>query len=74
MRPLAITAVSLTLPFALLSECGSADPVGVFQNNATTVSAEYGSSFGGWDLAKREKHRQGHAVLRADGEASRTAR
>jgi hypothetical protein len=54
MRPLAITAVSLTLPFALLSECGSADPVGVFQNNATTVSAEYGSSFGGWDLAKHE--------------------
>ena len=56
MRPLAITAVSLTLPFALLSECCSADPVGVFQNNATTysVSAEYGSSFGGWDLAKRE--------------------
>jgi hypothetical protein len=56
MRPLAIPAVLLTLPFVLLSACGSADPVGVFQNNATTysVSAEYGSSFGGWDLAKHE--------------------
>src|SRR5689334_14220931 len=55
MRPPAITAVLLTLPFVLLSACGSAD-VGVFQNSPTrySVSAEYGSSFGGWDLAKYE--------------------
>ena len=55
MRPLAITAVLLTLPFVLLSACGSAD-VGVIQNSPTTysVSAEYGSSWGGWDRAKYE--------------------
>jgi hypothetical protein len=52
MRPLAIVAVSLTLPF-VLSACGSADP-GVIQNSPTTysVSAEYGSAYGGWDNAK----------------------
>ena len=51
MRPLAIIAVLLTLPFVLLSACGSAD---VIQNSPTTysVSAEYGSSYGGWDHAK----------------------
>jgi hypothetical protein len=56
MRPLAITAVLLTLPFVLLSACGSADFNDVYQNSPTTysVSAEYGSSFGGWDLAKHE--------------------
>jgi hypothetical protein len=55
MRPLAIKAVLLTLPFVLLSACGSAD-VGVIQNSPTTysVSAEYGSSWGGWDRAKYE--------------------
>jgi hypothetical protein len=53
MRPLAITAVLLTLPFVLLSACGSAD---VIQNSPTTysVSAEWGSSYGGWDNAKLE--------------------
>jgi hypothetical protein len=53
MRPLAIAAVLLTLPFVLLSACGSAD-VGVIQNSPTTysVSAETGSSDGGWDRAK----------------------
>jgi len=53
MRPLAITAVLLALPFASLSACGSAD-VGVIQNSPTTysVSAETGSSNGGWDTAK----------------------
>jgi hypothetical protein len=55
MRPLAITAVLLTLPFVLLSACGSAD-VGVIQNSPTTysASAEYGSAYGGWDHAKYE--------------------
>lgn len=55
MRPLAITAVLLALPFVSLSACGSAD-VGVIQNSPTTysVSAEYGSSYGGWDHAKYE--------------------
>jgi hypothetical protein len=52
MRPLAITAVLLTLLFVLLSACGSADKV--VQNSPTTysVSAEYGSTMGGWDRAK----------------------
>jgi hypothetical protein len=52
MRPLAITAVLLTLLFVLLSACGSADKV--IQNSPTTysVSAEYGSTMGGWDRAK----------------------
>jgi hypothetical protein len=56
MRPLAITLVLLTLPFVLLSACGSADRNDVYQNSPTTysVSAEYGSSFGGMDLAKYE--------------------
>ena len=56
MRPLAITLVLLTLPFVLLSACGSADFNDVYQNSPTTysVSAEYGSSFGGLDLAKYE--------------------
>ena len=55
MRPLAITAVLLTLSFVFLSACGSAD-VGVIQNGPTTysVSAEYGSAYGGWDNAKLE--------------------
>src|SRR3974390_671616 len=54
MRPLAISAVSLTLPFVLLSACGSADVNNVIQNSPTTysVSAEYGSAYGGWDHAK----------------------
>jgi len=53
MRPLAITAVLLTLPVVLLSACGSAN-IDVTQNSPTTysVSAEAGSSFGGWDHAK----------------------
>jgi hypothetical protein len=53
MRPLVITAVLLTLPFVLLSACGSAD-LGVIQNSPTTysVSAEYGSAYGGWNNAK----------------------
>ena len=52
MRPPAITAVLLTLLFVLLSACGSADKV--VQNSPTTysVSAEYGSTMGGWDRAK----------------------
>jgi hypothetical protein len=52
MRPLAITAVLLTLLFVLLSACGSADKV--VQNSPTnySVSAEYGSTMGGWDRAK----------------------
>jgi hypothetical protein len=59
MRPLAITAVLLTLPFALLSACGSAD-VDVAQISPTTysVSAEYGSSYGGFDLAKYDATRK----------------
>ena len=54
MRPLAITAVLLT-PVSL-SACGSAEVNDVFQNTPTTytVSAEYGSSYGGFDLAKYE--------------------
>src|SRR5215472_4316886 len=53
MRPPAITAVLLTLPFILLSACGSAND-NVIQNSPTTysVSAETGSSDGGWDKAK----------------------
>ena len=56
MRPLAITAVLLTLPFVLLSACGSADVNNVIQNSPTTysVSSEYGSAYGGWDNAKIE--------------------
>jgi hypothetical protein len=52
MRPLAITAVLLTLLF-VLSACGS-DSAGIIQNSPTTysVSAEVGSSLGGWDQAK----------------------
>jgi hypothetical protein len=52
MRPPAITAVLLTLLFILLNACGSADEV--IQNSPTTysVSAEYGSTMGGWDRAK----------------------
>ena len=54
MRPLAITAVLLTLLF-VLSACGS-DSAAPIQNSPTTysVSAEYGSSMGGWDQAKVE--------------------
>src|SRR5215831_15856485 len=55
MRPLAITAVLLTLLFVLLSACGS-ENAGPIQNSPTTysVSAEYGASMGGWDQAKVE--------------------
>ena len=55
MRPPAITAVLLTLLFVLLSACGS-NSAQVIQNSPTTysVSAEYGSAFGGMDLAKYE--------------------
>src|SRR6516162_5473904 len=51
MRPLVITAVLLTL--LLLSACGSEEFI---QNGPTTysVSAQYGSSMGGWDRAKEE--------------------
>ena len=53
MRPLVTTAVLLTLLFVLLSACGSAEFV---QNGPASysVSAEYGSSMGGWDRAKEE--------------------
>ena len=53
MRPLVSTAVLLTLLFVLLSVCGSAEFV---QNGPASysVSAEYGSSMGGWDRAKEE--------------------
>jgi len=53
MRPLVSTAVLLTLLFVLLSACGSAEFV---QNGPASysVSAEYGSSMGGWDRAKEE--------------------
>ena len=53
MRPLVSTAVLLTLLFVLLSVCGSAEFV---QNGPVSysVSAEYGSSMGGWDRAKEE--------------------
>jgi hypothetical protein len=52
MRPLAITAVLLTLLF-VLTACGS-DSAEFIQNSPTTysVSAEYGPSMGGWDRAK----------------------
>ncbi len=52
MRPLAITAVLLTLLF-VLSACGS-DNAEFIQNGPATfsVSAEYGPSMGGWDRAK----------------------
>jgi hypothetical protein len=55
MRPVAITAVLLTLPFVLLSACSSADDK-VIQNSPTTysVSAEWGSAYGGFDAAKAE--------------------
>jgi hypothetical protein len=58
MRPPAITAVLLILPFVLLSACGSAEEV--IQNSPTTfsVSAEYGSSYGGFDLAKYDATRK----------------
>src|SRR6516165_11139710 len=56
MRPLAITLLVLTPPFVLLSACSSAEVNDVYQNSPTTysVSAEYGSAFGGMDLAKYE--------------------
>jgi hypothetical protein len=55
MRALAITAVLLTLLFVLLSACSSIVS-DVIQNSPTTysVSAEYGSSYGGWDHATYE--------------------
>src|SRR5690242_7599698 len=55
MRPVAIAAVLLILPFVLLSACSSADDK-VIQNSPTTfsVSAEWGSAYGGWDAAKSE--------------------
>jgi hypothetical protein len=51
MRPLAITAVWLTLLFALTACSNSAEFI---QNGPTTyaVSAEYGPSMGGWERAK----------------------
>jgi hypothetical protein len=54
MRPLPIKAALPALLFLLLSSCGSADEV--IQNSPTTysVSAEYGSTMGGWDRAKDE--------------------
>jgi hypothetical protein len=54
MRPLPSTAVLLPPLFLLLSSCGSADEI--IQNSPTTysVSAEYGSTMGGWDRAKDE--------------------
>jgi len=53
MRPPVFTAVLLTPLFILLSACDSAEFI---QNSPTTysVSAEYGSSMGGWDRAKEE--------------------
>ena len=50
-RQLAIAAALLA--FVLLSACGSAD---VTQNSPTTysISAEWGSSYGGWENAKLE--------------------
>jgi hypothetical protein len=50
MRPLPGTAV--LLPPLFLTSCGSTDEV--IQNSPTTysVSAEYGSTMGGWDRAK----------------------
>jgi hypothetical protein len=53
MRPLAITAVLLTLLFVLLSGCGTGE---VIQTSPTTysVSAQYGSVNGSWDHAKNE--------------------
>ena len=55
MRPQAITAVLLTLLCALLSACGRSESEFI-QTGPTTysVSAEYGSAFGGMDLAKYE--------------------
>jgi hypothetical protein len=52
MRPVAITPLLLSLLF-VLSACGS-DSGEFVQNSPTTysVSAEYGSSMGGWDRAK----------------------
>jgi hypothetical protein len=60
MRPLAITGFLLTLPSVLLSACGSADVNEVIQQSPTTysVSAEYGSSYGGFDLAKYDVTRK----------------
>ena len=52
MRPLVITAVLLTLLSVLLSACSSEEFI---QGPATySVSAQYGSSMGGWDRAKEE--------------------
>jgi hypothetical protein len=53
MRPLAITAVLLTLLLVLLSACGS-DSGEFIQNSPTTysVSAEFGPTMGGSDRAK----------------------
>jgi hypothetical protein len=55
MRPPAITAVLLTLPFVLLNACGKSESEFI-QTSPTTysVSAEYGSTMGGWDRAKDE--------------------
>jgi hypothetical protein len=52
MRPAAITAALLTVLLVSLNACGSSEEV--IQTSPTTysVSAEYGSSMGGWDKAK----------------------
>jgi hypothetical protein len=56
MRPLAITAVLLTLPFVLLSACVVRTPLAFSKitRQHTRFPLSTASSFGGWDLAKHE--------------------
>jgi hypothetical protein len=56
MRPVAVTAVLLTLLLALLSACGKSSESEFIQTSPTTysVSAEEGPTFGGFDRAKDE--------------------
>ena len=68
MRPLAITAVLLTLLF-VLSACGS-DSSEFIQSSPTTysVSAEYGSLTGSWDRARNDAAARATQFCEAKGE------
>jgi hypothetical protein len=71
MRPLAITAVLLTLLFVLLSGCmASMQASDVVQTSPTTysVSADFGSINGSWDRAKVEATAKATQFCKAKGQ------
>ena len=67
MRPLAITAVLLTLLSVLLSGCGAAD---IVQTGPTTysASAQYGSLNGSWGRARDEATAKATQFCKAKGQ------